>query len=271
MYLKVDDRNIKNTEPSSIRILLADSDITKIGQVIAHVEKQFQPSVRVCQSYDDLLPMLRTERPEVMLLGMFNTLNSFAVCRKCHQTWEDLPIVMLSRQTSGDDYFHQFRRTAISMGATDVVSKDLLQLDRLLQELPQQLPTLFNHAVGIDTVVNVQIMLTALKEITEIGNNYFGPLAQGNYWRKAHARTIDKFPVLQNWSADHFGIIGCNETILQTQFTAEDLQSLRRWVAGYLSECERIIVDFGGILQNSNLSPAALQLLPDLASSPQTT
>jgi hypothetical protein len=177
---------------------------------------------------------------------------------------------MLSRQNSDDDYFHQFRRTAISMGATDVASGDLLQLDRLLQELPQQLPVLVTYATGIDAVITVQTMLTALKEITEIGNNYFGPLAQGNYWRKAHARISDRFPILQHWSADHFGLIDCNETMLKTQFTREDLQALRSWVGGYLSECERIIVDFGGILKNSNLSPAALQLLPDLDSSPQT-
>jgi CheY-like chemotaxis protein len=270
MYSEVGDRTINNTVPSSMRILLADSEPTKIEQVIAHVENQFQPIVRVCQNYNDLLPMIRAEYPEVLLLGMFDTLNSFAVCRKCHQTWEHLPIVMLTRQNSNDDYFHQFRRTAISMGATDVVSNDLWQLDRLLQELPPQLPTVTN-AAGIDTVVTVQSMWSALNEITAIGNNYFGPLAQGNYWRKAHARMLDRFPVLQHWSADHFGTIGCNETILQTQFTTEDLQGLRSWVGGYLSECERIIVDFGGILTNSNLSPAALLLLPDLASSPKTT
>lgn len=268
MYSEVGDRTINNTEPSSIRILLADSDSTKIGEVIAHVEKQFQPIVRVCQSYDDLLPMLRAECPDVLLLGMFVTLNSFAVCRKCHQTWEHLPILMLTRQTAGDEFFHQFRLTAIGIGATDVVSNDLLHLNRLLQGLPQ-LPTVTNPA-GIDVVITVQTMSIALKEITAIGNNYFGPLAQGNYWRKAHARIIDQFPVLQNWSADHFGLIACNETILQTQFTAEDLQGLQSWVAGYLSECERIIVDFGGILKNSNLSPAALLLLTDLASSPKT-
>jgi CheY-like chemotaxis protein len=269
MYLEVGDRTINNTVPSSIRILLADSDSTKIEQVIAHVEKQFQPIVRVCQTYNDLLPMLRAESPDVLLLGMFDPLNSFAVCRKCHQTWEHLPIVMLTRQTAGDDYFHQFRRTAIGMGATDVVSNDLLHLDRLLQGLPPQLPMVTN-AAGIDTVITVQTMSIALQEITAIGNNYFGPLAQGNYWRKAHARICDRFPALQNWSADHFGIIACNETILQTQFTAEDLQGLQSWVGGYLSECERIIVDFGGILKNSHLSPAALLLLPDLASSPKT-
>jgi CheY-like chemotaxis protein len=212
--------------------------------------------------------MLRAECPEVLLLGMFDTLNAFAVCRKCHQTWEHLPIVILTRQTSGGDYFDLFRRTAIEMGATDVVSNDLLQLARLLQGLPLQLPTVTNTA-GIDTAISVQMMWDALNEITAIGNNYFGPLAQGNYWRKAHARICDRFPVLQNWSADHFGMIGSNEIILQTQFTAEDLQGLQSWVAGYLSECERIIVDFGGILNNSNLSPAALLLLTDLASSPK--
>jgi CheY-like chemotaxis protein len=270
MYSEVGDLTINHPEPSSIRILLADSDSTKIGQVIAHVEKQFQPIVRVCQSYNDLLPMLRAECPEVLLLGMFDTLSSFAVCRKCHQLWEHLPIVMLTRQTASDDYFHQFRRTAIGMGATDIVSNDLLHLNRLLQGLPPQLSTTVTNPAGIDTVITMQAMSIALKEITEIGNNYFGPLAQGNYWRKAHARISDRFPVLQNWSADHFGIIACNETILQTQFTTEDLQGLQSWVGGYLSECERIIVDFGGILKNSHLSPAALLLLPDSASLPKT-
>jgi CheY-like chemotaxis protein len=267
MNFKVDDRNIKNTDLSSIRILLADSDPSKIAQVISYTEQQFRPSVRVCKSYVDLLPMLREELPEIMLLGMFDTFNSFDICQECRQNWEQLPIVLLSRQKNIDDYFHYFRRMAITKGAIDVVSHDLLQLDRLFQELLRLQTT----TAQIATTVTVQNMLTAMTEITQIGNNYFGPLAQGNYWRKAHACIIDKFPALEHWSADHFGIISCNETILQSPCTEKDLQSLRSWVGVYLSECERIIVDFGDILKQSNLSPAALHLLSDLASSPTIT
>jgi CheY-like chemotaxis protein len=326
MDFNVDDRNIQNTNLPSIRILLADSEPSKIAQVISYTEQQFRPVIRVCNSYMDLLPMLRAELPEVILLGLFEKFNSFYICQECHQTWEHLPIVLLSRQTIIDDCFRQM---AINRGATDVIPHNLLGLDRLFQGLLQPKPTtapqstsdksqirpltptsgetgmesppelrdLAVHSMpevfsniecdqtgGIQVVdvtfqtpsqiaatVTVQTMLTAMKEITEIGNNYFGPLAQGNYWRKAHARIIDRFPALKHWSADHFGIISCNETILQSPCTEKDLQSLRSWVGVYLSECERIIVDFGDILKKSNLSPAALQLLSDLASSPKIT
>jgi CheY-like chemotaxis protein len=326
MDFNVDDRNIQNTNLPSIRILLADSEPSKIAQVISYTEQQFRPVIRVCNSYIDLLPMLRAELPEVILLGLFEKFNSFYICQECHQTWEHLPIVLLSRQTIIDDCFRQM---AINRGATDVIPHNLLGLDRLFQGLLQPKPTtapqstsdksqirpltptsgetgmesppelrdLAVHSMpevfsniecdqtgGIQVVdvtfqtpsqiaatVTVQTMLTAMKEITEIGNNYFGPLAQGNYWRKAHARIIDRFPALKHWSADHFGIISCNETILQSPCTEKDLQSLRSWVGVYLSECERIIVDFGDILKKSNLSPAALQLLSDLASSPKIT
>jgi CheY-like chemotaxis protein len=326
MDFNVDDRNIQNTNLPSIRILLADSEPSKIAQVISYTEQQFRPVIRVCNSYMDLLPMLRAELPEVILLGLFEKFNSFYICQECHQTWEHLPIVLLSRQTIIDDCFRQM---AINRGATDVIPHNLLGLDRLFQGLLQPKPTtapqstsdksqirpltptsgetgmesppelrdLAVHSMpevfsniecdqtgGIQVVdftfqtpsqiaatVTVQTMLTAMKEITQIGNNYFGPLAQGNYWRKAHARMIDRFPALKHWSADHFGIISCNETILQSPCTEKDLQSLRSWVGVYLSECERIIVDFGDILKKSNLSPAALQLLSDLASSPKIT
>jgi hypothetical protein len=350
MDFNVDDRNIQNTNLPSIRILLADSEPSKIAQVISYTEQQFRPVIRVCNSYIDLLPMLRAELPEVLLLGLFEKFNSFYICQECHQTWEHLPIVLLSRQTIIDDCFRQM---AINRGATDVIPHNLLRLDQLFQGLLQPKPTTapqstsdksqihpitprLVHLVGeptssssgeetspsripnsggtgmesppelrdlavhsmpevssniecdqtggiqavdftfqtpsqIAATVTVQTMLTAMKEITQIGNNYFGPLAQGNYWRKAHARIVDRFPALKHWSADHFGIISCNETILESPCTEKDLQSLRSWVGVYLSECERIIVDFGDILKQSNLSPAALQLLSDLASSPKIT
>ncbi len=35
-------------------------------------------------------------------------------------------------------------------------------------------------------------LLAAMGEIVTISNNFFGPLAQGNYWRKAHDRSIDR-------------------------------------------------------------------------------
>ncbi len=264
MYPKIDERNIKPNSNSPIRILLADSDIEKIAKVITIAEANCQPLISVCNNYADLKSMLTKELPELLLLGTFGMLNYFDICYECRQISKDLPIVILSRHNTIDDYFYYFRQFVITKGATDVITHDLLQLERVFQRLPQ--PVILAET-EIATVV-MQTMLMAIREITEVGNNYFGPLAQGNYWRKSHARIVDSFPNLENWSSDHFGIISCNETILQAQFTDKDLTSLCQWVSAYISECERIILDFRGILRNSNLSPVALQLMPDLSSSP---
>ena len=104
-------------------------------------------------------------------------------------------------------------------------------------------------------------MLAGLEEIVTISNNYFGPLAQGNYWRKTHARLVDEFPLIANWSADHFSKIDCQANILERELTDEDIQSLRVWVVMFIEECERIIVDYRTILDNSDLSPLAKNLL----------
>jgi CheY-like chemotaxis protein len=263
MYPTVDERSIKKSHPP-VRILLAEADPAKIEQVASFTERHFQSSIRVCKIYADLLPMLKEELPELLLLGILDRFNSFDTCQECHQIWKDLPIVLLSRQNSIDDYFHHFRKLAMTKGATDVVTNDLLHLNKLLQGLPLQ--TAGDKVASTISAVSVQTMLTALQEINEVGNNYFGPLAQGNYWRKAHTRIVAEFPALENWSADHFGMISCHETMLQSQCTEADLQSLRNWVGGYILECERIIVDFREILKNSALSAPTHELLLNLVS-----
>ncbi len=263
------ERNITKTEPLPIRILLADADSAKVAQVISFAEQHLQTSIRVCKNYFDLFPMLKEELPQLLLLGILDRFNSFDTCQECHETWKDLPIVLISRQNFVDDYFLHFRKLAMTKGATDVVTNDLLQLDRLLKSLPQQ-QTIPKAATSIDlsdASVTVQDMLTAMQEITQIGDNYFGPLAQGNYWRKSHARLVAEFPALQNWSADHFGIVECDRTNLQSLCTAADVRSLQQWVAAYISECERIIVDFGEILRKSEFSAPTHQLLSDLVRS----
>ena len=269
MYPKVDDLTTTKTAPSSIRILLADADVAKTAQVTSFVEQNLQASVRVCKKYNDLVPMLQAELPELLLLGVLDRFNSLDTCHECRQSWEQLPIILLSRQSSIDDYFRHFRRLALTKGATEVVTDDLRALDELIRELPAPQKTPISSLLAppsseIATTVAVHTILTAIKEIGEIGSNYFGPLAQGNYWRKSHTQLVTDFPALQNWSADHFGIISCDDSILQYQCTIEDVRGLRRWVSAYIDECERSIVDFGEILQNSQLSRSTLELLPDL-------
>jgi CheY-like chemotaxis protein len=260
--MKTEVSSLQSTSLGQVKILLADSDSSKISQVISQLSdasKEFSSSIRVCKSYFDLAPMLETELPDLLLLGMLEKFNYFVVCDECHTKWSSLPIVLLSRQQHVDDAFYQL---ASSKGATDIITKDLDKLDLLLQKLSKK-----NNKDCTLPNINAQTIVAAFGEITEVSKIYFGTLAPGNYWRKAHTHIVNEFPSLQNWSADHFGVVSCNKSILQSKCTNEDLHDLRRWVSVFISECERIIVDFGDILKKSNLSPTALQLLPSAVSS----
>jgi CheY-like chemotaxis protein len=267
MYPKIADRNIVGAYPSSIQILVADAETTKIEQVTLFVarhlpsEIQSQISILKCNHYADLAPMLAAELPDLLLLGILDRFNSLDTCEECHKQFGQLPIVLLSRQNPIDDYFQHFRRLALSKGATDVVNNELLQLERLIVGLVQQQTSI--DSLEQVSEFSVAMMLAAMEEISAIGSNYFGPLAQGNYWRKAHARIIGEFPALQNWSADHFGKIGCDESIACFHCTLADVLGLQQWVIAYINECERIILDFGEILRKSELLPQTRKLLAD--------
>jgi CheY-like chemotaxis protein len=266
MYPKFDELNTTTTHSSSIRILLADADVAKAEQVTSFVGQNLQASIRVCKNYHDLVPMLQADLPELLLLGILDRFNSLDTCHECHQIWTQLPIVLLSRQNSIDNYFQNFRRLALTKGATAVVTHDLRQLDELIRSVAAQQKNsiaLMMELPPSEIIANVaaQDLLAAINEINEIGSKYFGPLAQGHYWRKSHDRLVTEFPSLQNWSADHFGSISCDDSIRQSQSTIEDIRDLRRWVGAYINECERIIIDFGEILQNSQLSRSTLELL----------
>jgi hypothetical protein len=112
--------------------------------------------------------------------------------------------------------------------------------------------------------IATQTILTALEEIVATSNNFFGPLAQGNYWRKAHDRLAATAPFLQNWSADHFGKISCDASISDRELTAAEIDVLRSWVHLFVEDCERVIIDYRLVLSNSNLSAPAKDLLPKI-------
>ncbi len=268
MYPKFDDLNTNNTHSSSIRILLADVDVAKVEQVTLFISQNLQASILVCKNYHDLVPMLQQELPELLLLGILDRFNSLDTCHECHQIWAQLPIVLLSRQSSIDDYFQNFRRLALTKGAKAVVTQDLRQLDELIRAVAAQPKNSIGPMVEPPSKIIANVaahdLLEAINEINEVGSKYFGPLAQGHYWRKSYNRLVAEFPSLQNWSADYFGIISCDDSIRQSQCAIEDIRGLRRWVGAYINECERIIVDFGEILKNSQLSRSTLELLLEL-------
>jgi DNA-binding NarL/FixJ family response regulator len=292
MYLKAPDPVTKIASQKLLRIVVADSDAMKVATVSAFVDGKTSANVRACMKYPELLPMLSEELPDVLFLGFFDSLNFFSICRMCRKNYPQLPIVLLSRQTEISD---EMRRAAINQGATDIITTALDRLDTILQpdwlqaaaaqtisqtgQLPQpepasptisQPPTpsaktsqTARVAAVTSAIGTGKTILAAIQEIDAIGQQFFGPLAQGNYWRKTHTQLLPEYPDLQHWAADHFGVLSCTEPLQQTSLTVTDVQGLQKWVKLYIDECQRVIVDFGDIVKDSNLSPLAIQLLPN--------
>ena len=257
-----------------IKILLAESDPAEVARLRTNIDQEFHGGIQVAKNYDELLERITEQQPQLVILGRIDRFNYLDLSRECHKIQQDLSIVLLSQKRIISE---SFRLLAKNCGLTDVVNQDPANLNQLLQALldrpadqqptnPPQ-PTIattsqppINRSPSEPTI-DGQMMLAGLEEIVTISSTYFGALAQGNYWRKAHAGIVDEFPFASNWSADHFGKLSCHEKILEQELTAEDIQSLRIWVQLFIRECERVIIDFGAILNDSARSLPAKHLL----------
>ena len=284
-------KNMLDVELPPIRVLLAESDPLEIDRIRSTISREFQVGMKVAKSYHELLASIERERPQLVILGKIDRSSYSEIAQECHKIQASLPIVLLSSQGIIIDSFRQLVKTC---GLTDVIGKNG-SLNQLLQQLAETISeqsdrqplgktdlstqqNLTSEPLGKPTEpvaqlirqpaakplgqpISGKMMLAGLEEIVTISNNYFGPLAQGNYWRKTHARIVDEFPFIANWSADHFSKIDCQANILERELTDEDIESLQVWVMMFIEECERIIVDYRTILTNSNLSPSAKNLL----------
>ncbi len=272
----IDNEHNSGTDLLPIQILLAESEAVEIDRLKSSIDLEFHGGIKIVKSYHELLQHVALEKPQVVILGKIDKSNYLDICKECYKIAPNLPIVLLSTQVTISDSFRQLVKTC---GLTDVITKDSKKLNILLQKLALSIrqPTVSipnsaqtNRSApqapvsipAVESAIAGKIMLDGLREIVAISNNYFGPLAQGNYWRKAHARLVDECPFIQHWSADHFSKLDCDESILEQTLTDTDLQSLRAWVRLFVEECERIIVDFRVILNDAALSPLAKDLLP---------
>lgn len=273
MSINSEIKNITIPKLPPIQILLAESDRVEIARIklrmsleIAQIKLSMNDRIQIVvnsvTSYTELLKSITREQPQLIFLGKIDLANYFVICRECHKIQEKLPIILLSNQEINNN---SFREVLKSYGLTDIISSnDFARLNELLQSLDlYQKSSNSNESrqKTSNTSITGQAMLAAIEEIVIISNNYFGPLAQGNYWRKAHAHIVDEFPFIQNWSSDHFSKLSCNDRILEQELTDEDIHCMRIWVKVFIEECERIIIDFKVVLNNSVLSPLAKDLL----------
>jgi hypothetical protein len=253
MYSTIELNNFKKPNLLPIRVLFAESDPSEIARIRSNIDPEFQSEIQITK-----------EQPKLLVLGRIDKSNYFQICQDCHKIRANLPIVLITRQKIIDD---SFRLLVKNWGAISVITNNSIELKELFHSLDRstiQPPTTQTEGKAepeLETIFTGQVILSCLGEIAVIGNNYFGPLAQGNYWRKAHDRIVNEFPLIVNWSADHFGKIACRENILEQELTPEEIHSLQVWVSMFIQECERIIIDFGKILNNSDLSPSTKNFL----------
>lgn len=244
-------------DASLIRVLLAESTLSEIASLRMGMIDMPQVVITTVHCYEQLLQSIAQDQPQLVLLGNIDVVNYFAISQECNKIAVELPIILLSKQEVIND---SFRETIKYYGMADIVCYgDFAKISQIIHGLGS------SHSRFVETFsaskVTGKIMLTSLEEIVVISNNYFGSLAQGNYWRKSHASLIDQFPLLQKWSADHFGKLTCDPNILDLELTEQDIQCLQHWVRLFIKECERIIVGYCEILGKSNLSSTAQELL----------
>jgi hypothetical protein len=255
------EKSIEIQDLLTNRILLAESDPLEMARIRLNIDLEFRNRIKVVKNYNELLLSMVKEAPQLLLLGKIDQLNYFQICQECHKIQKKLPIVLLFRQEVINDSFYQVVK---GYGVTDIISNDFTRLNQLLQTLnlcEQPITGGVNGSLLPEPVATGKMLLAGLEEIVVASNNYFGALAQGNYWRKSHTRVVDEFPFIRLWSADHFGKLNCDASILEKELIDEEIQSLRAWVQLFIGECERIIVDYGILLNNSSLSPLAKNLL----------
>jgi hypothetical protein len=249
---------ISTADPDTTKhcIVLAESDPLEIARIRLNIDQEFQGRIKIVKNYDELLATVAKQPPQLVILGRIDKLNYFDICQNCLKLRKELLIVLISRQEVVNYSFHQVIK---SYGVTEIISSDFTKLNQLLQTLDLLKET--DAVPSLAPIITGKMLLAGLEEIAAISGNYFGTLAQGNYWRKAHARSVEEFSFLLNWSADHFGKLTCEAKISEQPLTNEDIRGLQAWVQLFIGECERVIVDYGGILDKLDLSPAAKSLL----------
>jgi hypothetical protein len=247
-----------NSDIQLNQILLAESSPLEAARIRFAIDKEFQPRISVIKNFNNLIENITKKRPQIVVLGKIDKDNYFETCEELYKIYKDLPVILISKQEVVSKSFHQ----AVKFyDIVEFVSNDFIKLNQLLQELSL-------HQQDIDekspeAMITGESMLLCLEEISKASSNYFGELAQGNYWRKAHSCTVKEFPFILNWSVNHFGKISCDESISKKGLTEKDIQSLRFWVQAFVAECERIITNYTGILNDSDISSTAKNLLSD--------
>lgn len=245
---------------------------------------QLGAAVHRCKTKPQLLELCDRLKPDLLLLGTLPQTNSLDLFRQYRDFWQKTPVILLAHQPVVNDYFRDW---AMKQGVSDVVSsypQNLALLQTAIKEILfpilelsqplgkviplqphlKQAPAELNHSVSAPLSISRQQAAIALNKISEFSKKYFGNLAIGNYWRKTKDYLQKDYPLLAQWTVDHWGTFtepGDRPEPSPQTLSTEEIESLKTWVLIFTKECERIVVDFPQLLHQYSISNTDFQFL----------
>ena len=267
-FEELEDNQYK--KKSLIHLALAESKSTLSQSILQEIKKDNRWVLDLCSNYQQLVQTVTRQSTDLILLGKLDDLSWLEVCRRCLKQWQNLPIILLVEQPEVSDFFRDW---VIERGVHDVVSihpqnVHLFQKALTKNALKCKVPTISqinSHSsvteINCDTLT-WEATLVALNRLTKYSSSYLGPLAIANYWKKSHARLVTLHPSLEYWNIDYQGQITSPFITEQiAPLTPEQLRDVQTWVRAFLTECERIIIDFSQILQSKPISDDVSRLI----------
>jgi hypothetical protein len=276
---------------SPLRLTLAESVKTVSQSVVEEFSKD-NCQISVCNNLEELELTFKDQAPDIILIGALQEASCLEIYRRCADQWPKLPVILLSHQPTVNEFFKEW---VTAKGVRDVFSSfpnklsllreavqkmheaSILEVSKAQDEIisiptsapvptstPAQISSTLDPVAATQTLdsLGFEQVLSALNQITDFSMNYFGAMAIGNYWKKTHAIVVLEHPSLECWVVDHRGKIAYfSESIPSDNLNSEQFGSLQAWVKRFLSECDRIIVDYPRMLSQMGISAQVKQII----------
>ena len=263
--------------PKRINLVLGECN-PKIADPIQNYLKKDGYYILGRVSTSDQLTALLSKQPiDLLLLGELKGENCFAVFRDFRKRWPMLPVILISHQPVSD----VFRDWVIQRGLNDIFYSHPEHFSALSRSIVRNIEIgVMPHPISVATLsiestnqateleplndhstdLSGEMVQAALMELNQLSSQYFGTLAIGHYWRKAHQKAVVEYTELEAWAVDYQGnfTVGlASSSILNPR----EIQGIQTWIQFFFQECQRIITDFPTLIKKVSTSRILSQLL----------
>jgi ferredoxin len=115
---------------TALRIVIAESDQVIRQRLLKTVEGN-DKLVYPCSEYTELVQTLSSGAADLLILGNIEQGSCFEILRLCNKEWQDLPVILVSHESTIPDFYRQ--AIAEKKGVGEVVSSDLTNHNELVR------------------------------------------------------------------------------------------------------------------------------------------